>query len=176
MRYIDKKTAQLNQILSYLESFKDHKVNGEDKEFYEMLEDDIRRNRDCKYYCKVLRLIIDNKFYNFILSKTLNPDFCYKMIEWGYLEEKHKLVKKIVKHREEIQMSVTEYHKRIRQGLPTYEEWEEEEWVNEEYLVPVKHIEQIRGDYEKYGKPHSIMQNTSQGNHTMWGWTQKWWL
>jgi len=85
-RYIDKKTAQLPAILAYLNTFKTPGKNSKtDNDFYEMIEDDIRRNRDCKYYCDLLKLILDKRLYKFALDDTLNHEFVLVLEEYGYI-------------------------------------------------------------------------------------------
>jgi len=134
-RYIDKKTAQLDVILIYLESFKTKGKNAEtDTDFYDYLKDDISRNRDCHYYCMILRLIIDKKLYNFSLS-PLNVPFVYILEESGLIRIKRKEVY------DENGISVG-CHKTIE-------------------VIP--HYEQKRGDYEKYGKQYSILNKSATG-------------
>ena len=133
-RYIDKKTAQLDIILIYLESFKTKGKNAEtDKDFYEYLEDDISRNRDCHYYCKVLRLIIDKKLYNFTLS-PLNKPFVYILQQNGLIDI------------------------RTKSGYD-----EEGIYTQYEFIEVIPHYEQKRGDYEKYSKQHSILNKSATG-------------
>lgn len=141
-RYIDKKTAQLDVILIYLESFKTKGKNAEtDTDFYDYLKDEISRNRDCHYYCKVLKLIIDKKLYNFILS-PLNKPFVYILLQNGLIE------------------------------INTKGQYDDDgEYTFYEYVEVIPHYEQKRGDYEKYGKQHSILNKSATGFRQ-----QKWWL